>query len=292
MAWDLYDPTALVRLGTSSFSSEDWVGPFYPPGMKAGAFLEYYARQFDCVEVDATYYAIPRRSVVDGWAERTPEGFLLCAKFPHSIVHGGTGAHPEGRVVMDPASTYEDRDLFLETMARLGPRLGPLLLQMPYFNRSAFPSVGPFLERLDRFLGDLPRDGFSYAVEVRNKPWIAAPLLTLLRKHGASFVLQDQGWMPHGDELAARFDVITGSDVYVRLLGDRQAIERITKKWDKEAIDQGPRIERWAELIAGFVHKAVRTLVFVNNHYAGHAPTTTRRLRDAIVTRLDGGNKR
>src|SRR5206468_3839445 len=77
----------LVRFGTSSFSSEDWVGPFYPPGTAPGDFLRHYAHAFDTVEVDATYYAVPSARTVDGWVAKTPEGFLLAAKFPRSIVH-------------------------------------------------------------------------------------------------------------------------------------------------------------------------------------------------------------
>lgn len=289
MKLPLYDPEALVRLGTSSFSSKDWVGSFYPVGTPPGAFLELYAQQLDAVEVDSTYYGLPRPSVVDGWARKTPDGFLLTAKFPRSIVHGGQGAKPEGRLVLAPDATYEDRDQFLGTMRRLGPRLGPLVLQFPYFNRRVFPSAGPFLERLDCFLGDLPRDGLRYAVEVRNKGWVNQQLLDLLARHDVSFVLVDQAWMPLGDELAEAFDVVTAPPVYIRLLGDRNAIEAITKTWDKEVIDHADRLERWAKLVVGFMKRGVKSLVFVNNHYAGHAPTTVRRLKAAIETGLGEG---
>ncbi|TPW16916.1 MAG: hypothetical protein FD126_3773, partial [Elusimicrobia bacterium] len=153
----LYAPGAAVRFGTSSFSSEDWVGPFYPLGTPAGAYLSHYAKAFDTVEVDATYYAVPSARLVDGWAEKTPEGFLLAAKFPRDVVHGGRAQTPDARTILVPDATYEVRDRFLEAIGRLGPRLGPLVLQFPYFNREAFPSVGPFLERLDPFLRDLPR---------------------------------------------------------------------------------------------------------------------------------------
>ncbi|MEZ6008335.1 MAG: DUF72 domain-containing protein [Planctomycetota bacterium] len=287
MKLPLYDPDALVRLGTSSFSSKDWVGAFYPVGTPPGAFLELYAQQLDAVEVDSTYYGLPRPSVVDGWARKTPEGFLLTAKFPRSIVHGGQGAKPDGRLVLAPDATYEDRDQFLATMRRLGPRLGPLVLQFPYFNRQVFPSAGPFLERLDTFLADLPRDGLRYAVEVRNKSWVTQKLLDILARHDVSFVLVDQAWMPLGDELAAAFDVVTAPPVYIRLLGDRNAIEAITKTWDKEVIDHADRLERWAQLVVSFMKRGIKSLVFVNNHYAGHAPTTVRRLKSAIEHKLD-----
>lgn len=278
-----YAPGAPVRFGTSSFSSEDWVGPFYPAGTQPAGMLPCYARHFDTVEVDATWYALPAARTVAGWAEKTPEGFLLCAKFPRDIVHGGSGARPDARLVLDPDSTYEVRDTFLERMRLLGPRLGPLVLQFPYFNREAFPSAGPFLERLDAFLRDLPRPGFTYGVEVRNKAWVGPELRAVLARHQAVLVLVDQAWMPHGDEVEARLDPVTGPLAYVRLLGDREGIERLTTTWGKVVVDQGPRLQRWARLLVRLMDRGVKSLVYVNNHYAGHAPATVRALRDLFL---------
>ncbi|MDJ0521854.1 MAG: DUF72 domain-containing protein [Planctomycetota bacterium] len=278
----LYDPSALVRFGTSSFSSKDWVGPFYPRGMAPGAFLTEYARHFDTVEVDATYYALPSARLVDGWREKVPDGFLLSAKFPKSIVHAGKTYKPDPTRILDPDATYEDRDVFLEQMRRMGDKLAYLLIQFPYFNRATFPSAGPFLERLDTFLRDLPKDDLRFAVEIRNKAWLKEDFVELLRRHGVSLVLVDQAWMPHGDEVTPRFDVLTGTDCYIRLLGDRKEIEKITKSWGEEVIDHTDRMLRWATLIRGMMKQGVRSFVYVNNHYAGHAPTTVRRLREMV----------
>jgi uncharacterized protein YecE (DUF72 family) len=284
-----YDPDARVRFGTSSFSSKDWVGSFYARGTPPGRFLSEYARQFDTVEVDATYYALPNARLVEGWAAKVPEGFLLSAKFPKSIVHGGKTSRPDPTRVLDPDATYADRDAFLETMARMGAKLGTLLIQFPYFNRSAFPSDGPFLERLEPFLRDLPKEGFRYAVEVRNKAWLKRDLADILRRHGVSMVLVDQAWMPHGDEVTEKLDVMTGPACYVRLLGDRKHIESLTKTWEKEVLEHRGRMQRWARLVVGMMAKGVRTFVYVNNHYAGHAPATVRRLKAMVEAELAGG---
>ncbi len=278
----LYDSQALVRFGTSSFSSKDWVGPFYPRGTPARAFLTAYARHFDTVEVDSTYYALPSARLVDGWAEKVPDGFVLSAKFPKSIVHAGKTFKPDATRIMDPDATYEDRDVFLETMRRMGDKLGYLLIQFPYLNRATFPSDGPFVERLDTFLRDLPKEGLRYAVEIRNKAWLKPGYVDLLRRHGVSLVLVDQAWMPHGDEVTPRLDVVTGPDCYVRLLGDRKKIEAVTTTWDEEVLDHTDRMLRWATLIRNMMKQGVRTFVYVNNHYAGHAPTTVRRLREMV----------
>ena len=276
-------PSEAVRWGTSSFSSPDWVGPFYPPGTTAGAMLPHYATVFDTVEVDSTWYALPSARMIEGWAAKTGPSFLLSAKFPRAIVHGGEGAVPDARLTLDPDATYDLRDTFLERMRLLGPRLGPLVLQFPYFNRDAFPSAGPFLERLDRFLADLPKEGFTFGVEVRNKAWVSPALRGVLAEHGAILVLVDQAWMPMGDEVERRFDPVTGSLAYVRLLGDRKAIEARTTTWEKEVLDPGERLGRWAALLVRLMDRGVKSLVYVNNHYAGHAPPTVRRLRDAFL---------
>lgn len=285
-AWQPYAPDAPVRFGTSSFSSKDWVGPFYPEHLAPASFLTHYARHFDSVEIDATYYAIPSARLVDGWGAKVPDDFAICAKFPRSIVHGGKTAAPDPTRVLVPDATYEDRDRFLAMMGRLGSQLDTLLIQFPYFNRKAFPSAGPFIERLDVFLRDLPTDQFRFTVEIRNKAWLKPDLMASLARHGVGLTLVDQAWMPHGDEVAERFDLTQTPVQYVRLLGDRKRIEKVTKTWGEEVIDHAPSMERWARLLASFMQQGRRTLVFVNNHYGGHAPTTVRRLRSMFVDAL------
>ncbi len=267
----------LIRFGTSSFSSKDWIGPFYPPGTPPADFLRLYADRFDTVEIDATYYAVPAAGTVRGWADKTPESFLIAAKFPREIVHGGEGARPDPAKVLDPDATYPVRDRFLKVMDALGPRLGPLVIQFPYFNRSAFASAGPFMERLDRFLADLPGDR-TYAVEIRNPAWVTPAFADLCREHDAALVTVDRAWMPHADELEKTMDPVTGGLAYVRLLGDRQEIEKLTRTWEKEVVDRSGRLRRWAGFLARMLEREVPTVVYVNNHYAGHAPATVERL--------------
>ena len=107
--------TARLHAGTSSWSEKSWVGTFYPEGMQPGRFLSHYATQFDTVEADVTYYRIPDRKLVDGWNDKTPDGFLLAAKFPRSIVHAGDGPKPDpGRLlVYEVGSGWEPLCAFL-----------------------------------------------------------------------------------------------------------------------------------------------------------------------------------
>lgn len=274
-----------IYLGTSSFSETDWVGPFYPKGAKPAEFLSLYARKYETVEIDATYYAIPAARTVDGWAAKTPDSFIIAAKFPRSIVHGGDSSRPDPKVVLMPDTTYDARDRFLDVMSRLGTRLGPLVLQFPYFSKAVFDSKEEFYDRLDRFLTDLP-DGFRYAVEIRNRAWLKPEYVDMLRRHNAALTLVDQAWMPHGDEMIDLFDPVTSDFVYIRLLGDRKEIEAITESWDKEVIDHGERLQRWADLTAKLIERDIEIFIYVNNHYAGHAPATCDRLNDMLIERL------
>lgn len=268
---------ARLRFGTSSWSEKSWLGTFYPAGTPPGDWLTHYAAHFDTVEADVTYYRIPDERLVDGWNAKTPEGFTIAAKFPRSIVHAGDGPKPDGSRVCDFEQVGDDVLRFLAAMARLGPKCGPLLLQFPYFNRQAFASARPFLERLDRFLGELPAQ-FRYAVEIRNKTWIDEALLDVLRRHRAALVLVDIAYMPHPAVLAGELDVVTTDFVYGRLIGDRKAIDQITTRFDQIVVDQSARLERWAKLLATLRERTGEIVVYANNHYAGHAPDSIRDL--------------
>ncbi|MBI3267850.1 MAG: DUF72 domain-containing protein [Planctomycetes bacterium] len=269
--------------GTSSWSEKSWEGVFYPERLPPGEYLTHYAGAFRTVEADVTYYRTPARRMVEGWERKTPEGFVLSAKFPRAIVHGGEEATPDPTKVLVPDAVWPETEAFLEAMRGLGGKRGPLVLQFPYFNKTVFPGPGPFVERLAGFLERLPKD-FRYGVEVRNRTWIAAPLLEVLRAHRAALVLVDIAYMPHPAELAEKVEVVTTDFVYARLIGDRKAIDAKTKTFDKIVIDQRPRIERWAELVRALLPRVTSLFAYANNHYAGHAPSTIRELASLVNT--------
>jgi uncharacterized protein YecE (DUF72 family) len=270
---------ARLRLGTSSFSEKSWVGPFYPAGTKPAEYLAHYATAFDTVEVDSTYYAIPSRATVEGWARKTPARFTFALKFPRSIVHGGAAEKPDPARVLHWDAVGADTERFLGLMELLGPRRGALLLQFPYFNQQAFREPAPFFERLDAFLARLPR-GPRYAVELRNKAWIGPAALELLARRSVALALSDLVYMPHPLELWRRHGpaLLTADHVYGRLIGDRKAIDALTDTFDRVVVDQSPRLAQWVELLRELSARNLDTFVYVNNHYAGHGPGTVREL--------------
>jgi uncharacterized protein YecE (DUF72 family) len=255
-----YQRISDLRLGTSSWSSEDWVGSFYPPGTKSSDFLRVYAQYFDTVEVDSTYYRIPSESMVQNWRTRTPPGFLFAAKFPQIITHEKV--------------LHECRDElaeFLRAMSLLEDRLGPLLLQFPYFSTKAFANSAEFQTRLVPFLEQLP-SGFRYALEVRNKHWVNARFLDILRQKRVALALIDHPWMTPIEKLADGLDLVTVDFAYIRWLGDRKAIEEKTKSWDRIIIDREKEMQIWITLIRQLQKRRIDVMGYFNNHYAGFGP--------------------
>ncbi|HSB90887.1 MAG TPA: DUF72 domain-containing protein, partial [Anaerolineales bacterium] len=86
----------MIRLGTSGFSYDDWVGPFYPAELPKRDWLSFYAQQFDTVELNVTYYRVPGRKTVEGWIPKTPGGFLFSVKAPGSLTHERLEPDPAG----------------------------------------------------------------------------------------------------------------------------------------------------------------------------------------------------
>ena len=104
-------------LGTQGFSFDDWVGTFYPEGTRKKEYLEAYARHFPTVEIDSTFYGVPRATTVQGWANRTPEGFTFSAKFPRLITHDKKLDRARG-----------DAEHFINTMRGVGDKLAVLTM--------------------------------------------------------------------------------------------------------------------------------------------------------------------
>ena len=203
-----------------------------------------------------------------GWREKTPPDFIFAAKVPGIITHE--------KVLTRCDAEFSE---FLSTMEQLGDRLGPLILQFPYFNRNAFPSRAAFEKLLRPFLKCLPKD-FQFALEIRNKNWISWDFLELLRDHSVAFALIAQAWMPGIDTLARALDVVTADFCYARFVGDRKAIESKTQDWGKLIEDKREEMSMWSGELKTIVNRGVRTYAFFNNHYAGFGPGSAKAFED------------
>jgi uncharacterized protein YecE (DUF72 family) len=239
-------PEEGLYLGTSGWSYADWEGTLYPQALPSGSRLAEYVKWYATVEIDSTFYGTPRRSTVQKWREISPEGFLFSAKFPKEITHErnlvGVEAETEG---------------FVRTMAELGDRLGPLLIQLP----PSFDVEG--MGVLEDFLTGLP-EGFRYAVEVRHRSWLRSDLPALLREHGAALTLIDYPGMPRMEEATVGFS-------YIRWLGDRREFPEGHTRLKKEREDD---LLWWSDLVGRFLEEGRVVFAYANNHYQNHSPTT------------------
>jgi uncharacterized protein YecE (DUF72 family) len=254
-----------VRVGTCGWSYKEWSGVFYPAGLKPGEYLSCLARHYPVVEVDGTFYRTPSRKTVEGWRDATPPGFGFSLKVPQKITHE--------KVLLDCG---DEVGAFLEAVRVLGDKLLCCTLQFGYFNKSKFATLAAFLEQLEPFLAAWP-DEVPVAVEVRNKNWMTPALAECLTRHNAVWVLPDQAWMPSPLSVVQQLDAVTGPFAYVRLLGDREAVDALTPKLDHIVIDRGQQVAADAEAIK-LLAKRVPVVAFVNNHFAGYAPETVRQL--------------
>ena len=226
-----------------------WLGNFYPEGLKSKEFLTEYSKHFDTVELDSTFYRIPRPETVIEWKNQTRTGFLFAAKFPRIITHI--------KMLKDCEELVER---FFGRLSELQEKLGPLLLQLPpRFNNE-------HIQRLTDFLSVLPSQ-HRFAVEVRHPKLLGNELYSLLRNNEIALTLVSSSFMPRVEELTANF-------VYIRLEGDRT---RIKGTLGKVEVDRTEEIKKWAEKIVRY-QDSHEVFVYFSKYYSGHPPTDATKL--------------
>jgi uncharacterized protein YecE (DUF72 family) len=164
-----------LHVGTSGYSYKEWKGSFYPEDLSAKRMLAYYGERLDAVEINNTFYRLPKASVLETWAEQVPEHFRFSIKASRRITHF-TRMKPEAR---------EPTEYLLSTLETLGERLGVILFQLP-------PNLKKDTERLAGFLAMLPV-GTPAAFEFRHDSWKDDDVYELLRSRGMALVCADTG---------------------------------------------------------------------------------------------------
>jgi len=161
-----------IFAGTSGFSYKEWKGHFYPEDLSSGKMLAYYSGRLPSVEINNTFYRLPRESVVEGWAEQVPAHFRFVIKASRRITHFKRLKGAE-----------DETGYLLRTVGLLGDRLGAVLFQLP-------PNMKQDLERLDAFLAGLGDPGRA-AFEFRHASWFVEETYDCLRAHGAALCTAD-----------------------------------------------------------------------------------------------------
>ncbi len=251
-----------LLIGTQGWNYAAWVGPFYPPGTRAAEFLPTYARAFRAVEVDSTFYDVPEARAVRAWAERTPHDFTFALKMPKAITH-----ERRLRNADDVVSGFIDR------VRELGPKLGPILMQMgPDFAPAELPA-------LEQFTADLPRD-LRFALELRQESWMRSDvlphLLEVLASRGIALALSDGKWIRR-ETMLALADRATAEFLYVRWMGPDRSIT----DYSRVQFDRSAEIRAWSEVLKRVAHTK-DVYGFFNNHFAGHSPASAREMQSDL----------
>ena len=163
-----------VWIGTSGWQYRDWRGPFYPPGKPVRAWLEHYADRFATVESNNAFYRLPERRTFEGWAARTADDFVMAVKVSRFLTHIKRLSEPQ-----EPVARFVDR------VAGLGGKLGPVLLQLP-------PQFRVDRDRLQAALDEFP-PGIRIAVEFRHGSWFSDDIRRILADRGIALCLADRG---------------------------------------------------------------------------------------------------
>lgn len=228
-----------VLVGTSGYSYKEWKGGFYPSDLAAGKFLRFYGEHLPTVEINNTFYRMPTGKLVDGWAAEVPETFTFALKAPQRITH----------IARLQNAAIDLAQKFVEIVGALGPRMGPLLFQLPPFQRKDVPRLSTFLESLPK--------GPRYAFEFRHASWFDDEVWAALGAQGASLCVAE------GEALESPL-VATADWGYVRLRKDDYPDELVAS-WAGRI-----RAQRWKE-----------AFVYVK-HDEGNAPLVAKRLAAAL----------
>lgn len=239
-----------VRIGCSGWSYSDWVGPFYPPNTKPEEYLKLYSKVFDAVEIDSTFYQVPSSKIVENWHSSTSKDFIFCPKLPKRITHD---------LQLENASSYLEH--FTQRLDMLQEKLGPFIIQLP-------PSfkLQKHYQQLSRFLEDLDRDHYRYAIEFRHESWFNDEIKALLQSRNICQVWSINQYLTTPPTATANF-------LYLRFVGDR-AIEQ----FNRIQKDQTEPMREWNTNLAQAADSKER-FVFFNNHFSGFGPGSANEFR-------------
>src|SRR5262245_32037767 len=213
-----------LLVGTSGYSYKEWKGSFYPKDLPDKQMLRYYGERFRTVEINNTFYRMPKVTVLNTWAEEVPAGFKFVLKASQRITH---------QLRLKDAA--EPVSYLLKASAALGERLGPLLFQLP-------PNLPKDLPRLRDFLALLPKDRRA-AFEFRHQSWFDDEVFAALREQGAALCIAEAE-----ADLEIPF-VATAPWGYLRLRLPEYS-DKDLRNWAKRVKDQD-----WTDAFVFFKHE-------------------------------------
>lgn len=254
-----------IHIGTSGYSFKDWVGTFYPEGTPQNRFLEEYARHFDVVEINTTYYGIPGPKAFEGMASRVPPDFGFFVKVHADVTHKREAPEESARALFRAVDPLKEHGL-----------LRGFLAQFPY----SFKKNPPSRDYLAR-LADIWNGHEPLFVEFRHTSWYKPDVFQFLSQQNLGFVNVD---LPELPRLPGPSAVVTNGEGYIRFHG-RNAVTW----WGQE----GPmrydymyteaELKEWLPRIEQVAGQAKQTVIFMNNCHMGQAARNARMLQDLFA---------
>jgi uncharacterized protein YecE (DUF72 family) len=224
-----------ILIGTSGWYYKDWIGKFYPKGIKSYADLTFFAKTFNTVENNSAFYHMPQQTTIQKWIKATPSNFTFSIKLNQSITH-------YHQLAVDKA-TKELLKVYFDSVNQLQNRLGAILIQLPARFRYN-------LERLDSFLQYYTKHyPVRTAIEFRNQFWFTKDTYALLKKYNIALAIAQSSRYPSAEQMTADF-------VYFRFHGPKQLFA--SSYTDKE-------LSYWAGIIKKYRKKAKVIYVYFNN---------------------------
>jgi len=236
-----------IHVGCSGWVYKHWRGILYPEGLPQRLWFQRYAEEFETVEINASFYRVPKPETFDGWRIKASDRFHYAVKVNRFITH-----------LKKLIGVEEALADFVALARRLGPALGPLLYQLP-------PSVKLDLARLESFLKLVPKD-LGNVFEFRNQSWYVPETYALLDRYGASFCVHDMRG-------SATERIAVGPAAYVRFHGGEG------KYWGRYSDDA---LQRWADWLIEQSRSGRSAWCYFNNDIHGHAIHDARTLNSMV----------
>lgn len=237
--------SATYYIGCSGWWYKDWEGEFYPQGLDEKNRLKYYAKHFNTVEINVTFYRLPNKKQFASWAKRTPKNFIFSIKAPQEITHKLHLLYAE-RIMKK----------FFQTIEPLikAKKVGIILFQCP----REFVKTQATLKRLEDFLSNLNQN-LEFAIEFRHRSWLKEEVFELLEEYGVAYTIVDG---PHLPPLIR----VTSNFAYIRFHG------RGKKVWYYYNYKR-EELEKWSKKIRNEIAPQVKKLyIYFNNHFRAFAP--------------------
>ncbi len=248
----MQDLTQKIHVGTSGFYYEHWKGVFYPDTLAKTHFFDYYMQQFETVELNSTFYHLPKAKTIAHWNEVSPENFLFALKAHREITH-----YRKLKDAEDPL--YR----FLHLVKPLKSKIAAILFQLP-------PSLHKDSALLAHFLTLLP-PGYRFAVEFRHESWLCDEIYEVLKAHDTALCLNDF----NRQEITP---VITAEFAYMRLHGPTG---RYGGSYDDATL------RGYADMLLEMAHHQKALFVYFNNDTEGYAVQNARRLIELLHPEAD-----